>query len=319
MKSIILLIESICNDTRKIVKSLFYSAKESLDKTKIELERSTKSGAYFFPSENYYFERFRNFVSPNTQHKNIVYLTFFIALVISWFISSQHQRNDLALGISLSVVAACIFDIVLNIVPLEILKYERAMKIQKIVGNLMELKYANYINYGFRRDPFDEGVGMFVRSKPLDRQSAVELIRLIDSHPDDKPLVPNISAFHWNESKFYVPSTNAIYLAFSYEIFEKGLICIARLSENGVFPDLERTALQMLEVIAENRTLHGKNNLFTPNAINHYFAYTDVLAHRTNLNCLAYCRLQFGGRRDILEPTETFMREAKHIGNITWH
>ncbi|PNI01379.1 hypothetical protein [Vibrio diazotrophicus] len=317
MKSLILLVKNFYNDFKSILQYLAHSATSAFSKKNIELDRSTKTGAFFFPTDNYYVERIRNFVSPNTQRKQIVYLTFLVAFIISSLFSLQENPNELAVGIALSVVAACIFDMVINIMPLELERYERALKIQKVVGDLMELKYANYVNYGFRKHHLHGG-SMFVRSEPLSRDSSVELIHLIDSRPHEKPVMRNISSFYWNESHFYVPATNNEYLNISYNVFEKGLVHISRLAENGVFPDLEKSVLQMLQVISENKSFN-RNNLFTSNAINHYFFFTDVLAHRTNANCLAYCRRQFGGRRDILEPTETFMREAKHIGNWTWH
>lgn len=317
MKSLLFLLESLLGDLVKITQHLCSSAISTYSKKNIELARATKSGAFFFPTENVYMERLRNLVSPNTQRKKIVYSTFLVALSFASLFSLQDKPNEIAVGIVLSVVAACIFDVVINIIPLELVRYERAMKIQKVVGDLVELKYANYINFGFREDPL--ATGLFVRSPPLDRETALDLIELIESNSQSKPTIAQIAPYYWAQNKMYVFEGNEQFLAYSYYFFEKGLIHISRLAENGVFPDLEKATLQMLEVISENRIYHTKSKLYTRYAINHYFAFTDVLAHRTNMICLAYCRSQFGGRRDILEPTEVFMREAKHIGNRSWH
>jgi len=317
MKSLLLLLERMLDDSVKVTQHLYSSVISTYSKQNIELERATKTGAFFFPTENVYMERFRNLASPNTQRKNIVYLTFLVAFSFASLLSMQDKPNEIAVGIALSVIAACIFDVIINIIPLELERYERAMKIQKVVGDLVELKYANYINFGFREDPL--ATGFFVRSPPLDRETALDLIELIESNSHSKPTIAQIPPYYWAQNKMYVFEGNEQFLAYSYYFFEKGLIHISRLAENGAFPDLEKAILQMLEVISENRIYHTKSKLYTRYAINHYFAFTDVLVHRTNMNCLAYCRSQFGCRRDILEPTEAFMREAKHIGNISWH
>lgn len=317
MKSLLLLLDCILEDSMKIIQHLYSFAISAYSKQNIELARATKTGAFFFPTNNEHIERFRNLVSPNTQRKKIVYSTLLVALSFASLLSLQDKPNELVVGIALSVVAACIFDVIINIIPLELERYERAMKIQKVVGDLVELQYANYINFGFREDPLDSG--FIVRSPPLDRDAALDLIELIESNSHRKPAIAQISPYYWAQNEMYVFERNEQFLAYSYYFFEKGLTHISRLSENGMFPDLEKATLQMLGVISENRIYHTKTKLYTRFAINHYFAFTDVLAYRTNMNCLAYCRSQFGARRDILEPTESFMRYAKYIGNRSWY
>lgn len=258
----------------------------------------------------------QNLIKLNDINKKITYIT----LVTSLLLIIISENSSVLQNIIISILAAAIFNIFINIIPTEFNKYKKSIKIGKVVGLLSELKNSQYIDIGYLLNPWDNE-NMFMKKQDISmhKDKALILLQKIQEKIIHKPeIVLNEIKKDFNLTRKQI---NVEYFNYAHNILKSEIKRLLELDFSGLFQVFYNSLVELNEQMDRNFFVNNGEYKFNNNyEISHYITehftmieYIEVLYTK---ECIEYSNVYFGYLNYNLKYDKKFEYDAinTHVG-----
>jgi len=241
-------------------------------------------------------------------------------LVTSLLLIIISENSSVLQNIIISILAAAIFNIFINIIPTEFNKYKKSIKIGKVVGLLSELKNSQYIDIGYLLNPWDNE-NMFMKKQDISmhKDKALILLQKIQEKIIHKPeIVLNEIKKDFNLTRKQI---NVEYFNYAHNILKSEIKRLLELDFSGLFQVFYNSLVELNEQMDRNFFVNNGEYKFNNNyEISHYITehftmieYIEVLYTK---ECIEYSNVYFGYLNYNLKYDKKFEYDAinTHVG-----
>lgn len=259
----------------------------------------------------------KNLLHLNDMNKKITYTVGTLSLLLIICLA----KGSTLQSIIISIFAASIFNVFIIIIPSEIKKNKKALKIAKFMGSISEIKNSEYINLKYLKDPMqiESMYDKFIDTS-MDKKKALKLLDCILKNIHEQPEC--ISGILKNEYRNNGYNTNLAYITIAEKYVDDLLHKIVDLDCIDLFPKFNFCLEEIIEKKKENKEFYKVYSLNDKHDIGQFitvhFKFIEYLEYWYIKECMPYINVRFGFYNAKLEFTNQFKSEASNIRVSTY-